>query len=200
MLRSRFLSPASALAALLAWSGCTTDSPKISGGTDAGDALPTTQAPDADPAPVPTDATDAGPGPVADAGDATPDAGATAAKAPAATSVDAGPTAAKPTTGGGVGGAGASGAAVKAGVYDKILVKPKDPALSADAVKALVEEKTGQQVSLVRRTAGKWYLLQLAPKAGGRSAEEQKKVVAALRQVDAFKSVEADRLMQVKTP
>lgn len=204
MLRPRFLSPVLALAALVAFAGCTTDSPKVSGATDAGDALPA--ATDAGAAPTSpratdaTDATDAGQPPVADAGGATTDAGTPAAAAAAATGAETGPTVARPTKSGGESSTGESGAAVKAGVYDKILVKPKDPGLSADAVKALVEERTGQQVSLVRRTAGKWYLLQLAPKAGGRSAEEQKKVVAALRQVDAFKSVEADRLMQVKTP
>lgn len=176
--------------------GCTTDSPKVTGSLDAGGAPPPATVIDA--------------GAAEDAGAPAPpdDAGGLAVLDAGASGEDASSEAAMTTKGRGTSSGGStstggdtknSDAAAKAGIYDKILVKPKDPSLGADEVKALVEKKTGLAVAHIRRTAGKWYMVQLAPKSG-RDADEQRKLVAELKEVDAFKSVEADRLMQVKTP
>ena len=84
--------------------------------------------------------------------------------------------------------------------FDRILVKPKAVGGDVEALKSLVEKKTGSKLALVRRTAGKWLLLQFAPTAKGRTENDQAKLVDVLKSMDDFASVEGDRLMKVKQP
>jgi hypothetical protein len=86
----------------------------------------------------------------------------------------------------------------KPSAWDRVLVKPKDPKVAPDDVKSMVEKKTGLKVTSVRRTAGKWILLQFAPSGDGRNAADQKKLVDVLSGMDAFASVEGDRMMVIK--
>jgi hypothetical protein len=180
---------------------CTTDQPKSAAVVDAGLGAVSEPAPALAQPEAPADE-------VADAGsaDGAADAGAPDAGAEQAALVapaDAGRVGPAVAGGGGSrpgtaesppAGGGAHGA------FDRVLAKPRDPGADAEALKALVEKKTGQKVALTRRTAGRWLLFQFAPKPGGRSAEDQQKIVAAMKEIDAFSSVEADRLMQVKRP
>lgn len=84
--------------------------------------------------------------------------------------------------------------------FDRILVKPKAASGDVEALKALVENKTGHKLALVRRTAGKWLLLQFAPTAKGRDQSDQSKLVDVLKGMDELAAVEGDRLMKVKQP
>lgn len=98
---------------------------------------------------------------------------------------------------------GASGVGPPAGAggaFDRILVKPKDPSMTADAVASVTRERAGLEVTRVRRTAGKWFMVQLAPAAHVRTAEEQLRAVTELQRTGAFEHVEPDRLMQVGAP
>lgn len=197
---------------------CTTDQPKNASATDAGDGKvvdggaphstrPSTASPSGT---APLD------GPGGSAEGAPVDAGAVTTHAVNASAVDAGganpkPEGTSPTAGANTAGANTAGANTStdgvrpaspatAGAFDKILAKPKDPRANPEELQAMVEKKTGEKVVLVRRTAGKWFMFQFAPSAGGRSAEDQKRLVLAMKELDAFASVEADRLMQVKMP
>ena len=126
-------------------------------------------------------------------------AAADAGPAAAATVVDAGATATAIPTGTGAGATATSAGAGegKSSIYDRVLVKQKG-ADDVEAVKAMVEKKLGAKVAIARKSVGKWVMIQLAPTPGGRSAADQGAVVELLKQVDAFETVEADRLMKIK--
>lgn len=192
---------------------CTTDQPKNASATDAGDGkVVDGGAPHSTP---PSTGSPSGTAPLdaagGSAGGAPVDAGTVTTHDVNASAVDAGganpkPEGTQPTAGPNTAGANTSTDGVRpaspatAGAFDKILAKPKDPRASPEELQAMVEKKTGEKVILVRRTAGKWFMFQFAPSAGGRSAEDQKRLVLAMKELDAFASVEADRLMQVKMP
>ncbi len=132
------------------------------------------------------DAPDLDAGLRADAGDLNPDAGAN----PVVTAVN---------TGGGVKPNVADGDG-KSTPFDRILVKPKTQGGDADALKAAVEKKTGHKIALMRKTAGKWFLLQFAPTSKGRTADDQSKLVDVIKSMEEIASAEGDRLMKVKQP
>jgi hypothetical protein len=144
-------------------------------------------------------AADAGAAPVVDAGNAPAgDAGTIGAASDAGAANETGAAAAAD--------AGAASSAhedvghpaggLTASVFDRLLIKPKDPNTSAEDVKALVEKKLGVKVSAVRKTAVKWILVTLAP--ASRTAADQQKAIDALKTVDAFAAVEGDRMMKVR--
>ena len=123
------------------------------------------------------DAPDLDAGMPSDAGDLSPDAGAHPVTTVAVTSVSEG----------------------KSTPFDRILVKPKTPG-DADALKSAVEKKTGHKIALMRKTAGKWFLLQFAPTSKGRTQDDQSNLVDVIRSMEEIASVEGDRLMKVKQP
>lgn len=84
--------------------------------------------------------------------------------------------------------------------FDRILVKPKVAAGDIEVLQALIESTTAHKLALVRRTAGKWLLLQFTPTATGRDENDQRALVEVLKSMDAFSLVEGDRLLQVKQP
>lgn len=92
------------------------------------------------------------------------------------------------------------GADVPESPFDRILVKPRIQGTTAEDVKVVVEQETGLAVVRVRRTAGSWYLVQLAPAEAGRSPEAQRALLQKLLAGGEFEHVEADRLVQVKAP
>lgn len=133
------------------------------------------------------DAPDLDAGMPADAGDLTPDAGAHPVTTTGAV------TAAN--TGGGEKPADGKGTP-----FDRILFKPKVQGGDPDTLKAAIEKKTGMKIVLMRKTAGKWYLVQFVPTAKGRDEGDQKKLVDVMKGMDEIASVEGDRLMKVKQP
>lgn len=84
--------------------------------------------------------------------------------------------------------------------FDRILAKPKAQPFDVDALKALVEKKTGLKITKARKSAGKWVLFEFAPTSGGRGEQDQAKLVATLQEMGEFTNVEGDKLMKVKTP
>ena len=158
------------LALACAVGACSTDHAKTAAVTDAGP-----------PAPAPV--VDAGAAPAHDARDA----------GMAATVHDAGAAAVASDS-----AASEREPAGKATAFDRVLAKPKDAHADPDALKALVEKKLGVRVLRARKSAGKWVLFEVAPAPGGRDAAAQKKLVDALKEMDAFETVEGDRLMKIK--
>lgn len=134
------------------------------------------------------DAPDLDAGMPADAGDLSPDAGAHPVTTAAVTNTGGG---VKPNLPDGDG---------KGTPFDRILIKPKTQGGDADALKAAVEKKTGHKISLMRKTAGKWFLLQFAPTSKGRTADDQSKLVDVIKSMEEIASAEGDRLMKVKQP
>lgn len=136
------------------------------------------------------DAPDLDAGMPADAGDLSPDAGAHPVTTASLTATnDAG--------GGNVTTTSDNGSATP---FDRILVKPKVQGGDADALKAAVEKKTGHKIAMMRKTAGKWFLLQFAPTSKGRTADDQSKLVDVIKSMEEIASAEGDRLMKVKQP
>jgi hypothetical protein len=83
-------------------------------------------------------------------------------------------------------------------IHDRLLVKPKDAALSAANLERMVEKQLGAKVKLVRRTAGTFWLVQLEPTRPPRTKQDQAKAVARLQKSGTFASVEGDQLMTIK--
>jgi hypothetical protein len=83
-------------------------------------------------------------------------------------------------------------------IHDRLLVKPKDSASSASAIERMVEKQLGAKVQLVRRTAGTFWLVQLAPTSPPRTKQDQERAVARLKKSGTFVSVEGDQLMTIK--
>ena len=139
------------------------------------------------------DAPDLDAGMPADAGDLAPDAGANPVTTAAVTTTsDGGGVKPNVTTSDNPEGKGTP--------FDRILVKPKTQGGDADALKAAVEKKTGHKIALMRKTAGKWFLLQFAPTSKGRTADDQSKLVDVIKSMEEIASAEGDRLMKVKQP
>ena len=93
------------------------------------------------------------------------------------------------------GEAAPSGASVA--IFNRLLVKPGVKALGPDALAALVEKATGQRVQVVRRTAGTFFLVQMAPTSPARTRADQQRLIRVLDQTGAFTVVEADQLMTI---
>ena len=93
------------------------------------------------------------------------------------------------------GEAAPSGASVA--IFNRLLVKPGVKALGPDALAALVEKATGQRVQVVRRTAGTFFLVQMAPTSPVRTRADQQRLIRVLDQTGAFTVVEADQLMTI---
>ncbi len=95
-------------------------------------------------------------------------------------------------------GKAASTTNAKATPFDRVLVKPKDAQQDADGVKRSAQQCTGAHVSMLRRSARTWWLLEFAPTAPPRTAIDQQRIIDALQASGAFLFVEGDRLMKVK--
>jgi hypothetical protein len=93
------------------------------------------------------------------------------------------------------GEAAPSGASVA--IFNRLLVKPDVKALGPDALAALVEKATGQRVQVVRRTAGTFFLVQMAPTSPARTRADQQRLIRVLDKTGAFTVVEADQLMTI---
>jgi hypothetical protein len=93
------------------------------------------------------------------------------------------------------GEAAPSGASVA--IFNRLLVKPGVKALGQDALETLVEKATGQRVQSVRRTAGTFWLVQMAPTSPPRTRADQQRLIRVLNQSGAFTVVEADQLMTI---
>ena len=83
-------------------------------------------------------------------------------------------------------------------IHDRLLVKPKDGALSAADIERMVEKQLSAKVKTVRRTAGTFWLVQLAPTTPPRTIDDQRRVIEQLQAVGAFSVVEGDQLMQLR--
>jgi hypothetical protein len=126
-----------------------------------------------------------------DAGDLAPDAGANPVTTASVTTSDGGAGGVKPNVDKEDG---------KGTPFDRILIKPKTQGGDAEALKSAVEKKTGHKIALMRKTAGKWFLLQFAPTSKGRTADDQSKLVDVIKSMEEIASAEGDRLMKVKQP
>ncbi len=83
-------------------------------------------------------------------------------------------------------------------IHNRLLVKPKDKALSPDALEKLASKATGKRVERVRRTAGTFFLVQFAPTTPPRTKVDQQRLITALQKTGAFTVVEGDQLMTIK--
>jgi len=83
-------------------------------------------------------------------------------------------------------------------IHNRLLVKPKDKALSTAALEKLASTATGKPVERVRRTAGTFFLVQFAPTTPPRSRADQQRLITALQKTGAFTVVEGDQLMTIK--
>jgi len=83
-------------------------------------------------------------------------------------------------------------------IHDRLLVKPKDGALSAANIERMVEKQLSAKVQTVRRTAGTFWLVQLAPTSPPRTKQDQERAVARLKKSGTFANVEGDQLMTIK--
>jgi hypothetical protein len=166
------------LAALLLIA-CTTDQPKKTdaGATDAGPAAVVVDAGAAsvdagsDPVPIPvvTEQVDAG-----HMGDVKPNNIVVDGHAPVAPDQD-----------------------LKTKIFNRVIVKPNDKT-SAEDVQKLVEDKTGQKLEKVRKTAGTFFLLQFTPTSPPRTKAAQDALIQQLKDTKAFAVVEADQVMTLK--
>jgi hypothetical protein len=148
-------------------------------------------------APEKPTATDAGAAPVVvDAGTASAPGAIDAGAAPVV--VDAGAASAPVVDAGAASAKGESAPAGKASVFDRILVKPKDAAMSKDAAVAAAEKATGAKIGEARKSVRVWYLLVFAPTEPARTAADQAKLVAQLKDAGVFASVEGDAVMKLK--
>jgi hypothetical protein len=83
-------------------------------------------------------------------------------------------------------------------IHDRLLVKPRDAASAAADIERMVEKQLGAKVTLVRRTAGTFWLVQLEPTKPPRTKQDQERAVARLKKSGTFASVEGDQLMTIK--
>jgi hypothetical protein len=92
----------------------------------------------------------------------------------------------------------AAAGAASVAIFNRLLVKPGVKALGQDALETLVEKATGQRVQSVRRTAGTFWLVQMAPTSPPRTRADQQRLIRVLNQSGAFTVVEADQRMTIK--
>ena len=83
-------------------------------------------------------------------------------------------------------------------IFNRFMVKPKQQDLPEGEIKAIVEDSVGAKVIKLRRTAVRYWLVQLEPASPPRGAAEQKAIVAKLQGCGAFDVVEGDQLMTIK--
>lgn len=93
-------------------------------------------------------------------------------------------------------GATPARAAAPATAFDRVLVKPKDASMSANDVMERAARATGAPVTLARKSARTWFLVQFAPRDPPRDAAAQQKLIDALRGTGLFEKLEADRMMK----
>jgi hypothetical protein len=85
-------------------------------------------------------------------------------------------------------------------VWNRLIVKTRAKGMAPADVQELVEQATGQKVEKVRKTAGTFWLVQLAPVTPVRKKDDQQKLVDKLKASGAFATVEGDQVMTLKTP
>lgn len=85
-------------------------------------------------------------------------------------------------------------------VFNRLLVKVADKDMPPQQLQAFVEEKTGQKLEKVRKTAGTFWLLQFAPVQPARNKASQEQLIKKLKDTNAFAVVEGDQVMTLKTP
>lgn len=84
-------------------------------------------------------------------------------------------------------------------IYDRLLVQPKETSERPDALQKRIEKTLGQKVKSLRRTAGTFWLVQLAPVTPARTKLDQARAIERLQKTGTFKNVEGDQLMTIKT-
>jgi hypothetical protein len=83
-------------------------------------------------------------------------------------------------------------------IFNRFLMKPKQQDMPESEIKAVVEDTVGAKVIRLRRTAVRFWLVQLEPSSPPRTAKEQKEIIAKLQGCGAFEIVEGDQLMTIK--
>ncbi len=85
-------------------------------------------------------------------------------------------------------------------IFNRLLVKAAAKDMAQGELQAFVEERTGQKLEKVRRTAGTFWLLQFAPTEPARTKAAQEALIAKLKETKAFAVVEADQVVTLKNP
>jgi len=83
-------------------------------------------------------------------------------------------------------------------IFNRYLVKPTEGSMPEGEIRRVVEEVLGAKVTLLRRTAVRYWLVQLEPTTPPRQAAEQKKVLEQLKATGLFAVVEPDQIMTIK--
>ena len=83
-------------------------------------------------------------------------------------------------------------------IFNRYLVKPTEPAMPEGEIRRVVEEVLGTKVTLLRRTAVRYWLVQLEPANPPRQAADQQKVLQQLKATGLFAVVEPDQIMTIK--
>ncbi len=83
-------------------------------------------------------------------------------------------------------------------VFNRVLVKAKAKDLSQSDMQELVETALKAKVIKVRKTAGTFWLIELAPVTPARKQPDQAKLIETLKATGAFAIVEGDQLMKLK--
>ncbi len=83
-------------------------------------------------------------------------------------------------------------------IFNRFLVKPKQQDMPEAEIKAAVEDTVGAKVIKLRRTAVRYWLVQLESSSPPRTADDQKAIIAKLQGCGAFEIVEGDQLMTIK--
>lgn len=83
-------------------------------------------------------------------------------------------------------------------VWNRVLVKAKAKDLSQTDMQELVEGATKAKVVKVRKTAGTFWLIELAPVTPARKQADQAKIIETLKASGAFAIVEGDQIMKLK--
>jgi hypothetical protein len=83
-------------------------------------------------------------------------------------------------------------------IWNRLIVKTAARDVAPEEVGREVERITGQKVEKVRRTAGTFWLVQLAPVQPPRLKADQQKLVEQLKASGSFAIVEGDQIMTVK--
>ena len=90
--------------------------------------------------------------------------------------------------------------ALKVQIFNRIMVKVAAKDMNPDELRSFVEDKTGQKLDKVRRTAGTFWLLQFTPVNPARTKAAQEALIQKLKDTKAFVVVEGDQVMTLKTP
>ena len=83
-------------------------------------------------------------------------------------------------------------------IFNRYLVKPTVADMPEAQIRRVVEEVLGAKVTQLRRTAVRYWLVQLEPTTPPRQAAEQQQVLEQLKATGLFAVVEPDQIMTIK--